>query len=132
MCNTNDNGPSPNTVCEFPFEHGGSIMHQCDFGKTPSADDPDCRDFRRSNPDALVGQREEAHLFRKASDAEPYRKCYYESGGAYGWCATCNLATEDKEINKCGGGAMVNYRVGQKSRATSDSLYRVGQKSRHV
>ena len=44
-CDTNDFGPSPHTMCNFPYVHNGEMHSKCSHTPTPGADNPVCAQF---------------------------------------------------------------------------------------
>ena len=42
QCDTNDNGPNPNTQCKFPFMYNGEVQRKCAKTSTPASENPLC------------------------------------------------------------------------------------------
>ncbi len=54
VCHTNDDGPSPNSQCAFPFrqpkeegEEGGEVSQSCSYESNPSDVDQTCKEVKR-------------------------------------------------------------------------------------
>ena len=45
QCDTNDNGPNPNTQCKFPFMYNGELQRECVKTSTPAAENLICTEL---------------------------------------------------------------------------------------
>ena len=45
QCDTNDNGPNPNTQCKFPFMYNGEVQRECVKTSTPAAQNLICTEL---------------------------------------------------------------------------------------
>ena len=92
-CDTGSFGPTPHTMCKFPFIFEGRIYNQCSFSPPPSAYNKICKEFFRRNRHINFNDKKEAYKIyfwdKKASLAR-YTTCYSISGSSHGWCGTCS------------------------------------------
>ena len=62
-CDTDDFGPSPHSMCNFPFLHKGEMHRKCSHTPTPGADNPVCAQFYAwAKVEIILEQREVAFL----------------------------------------------------------------------
>jgi len=109
-CDTNDSGPTPNTMCKFPFEHNGKKYDFCTHDPTPAEVDPICKKFIQWSKSAnvqikKVNTKGEAIPVKINYGQGLHKYCFdtkMGGGTAMGWCGTCyrglaNFNDEGKE-----------------------------------
>ncbi|TRY62920.1 hypothetical protein TCAL_02031 [Tigriopus californicus] len=99
QCDTNDQGPSPHTMCKFPFVYQGMVHHQCAQMPPPSHDNPVCQQFLRwhsrvgSRGRIQMGQEGTFSIFYwdDAAGRAERTTCYMPNDrtSRFGWCGTC-------------------------------------------
>jgi len=96
-CDTNENGPSPNTMCKFPFEHNGKKYDFCTHDPNPAEMNPICKKFLEWSTMVKIKHKK----VNANGHAIPVKINYGQNqhiycfdtklGGSHelGWCGTC-------------------------------------------
>ena len=100
MCDTNEHGPNPHTMCKFPFEHNGQVFDRCTRMPTPSASSPVCMQLfqwaksskrlrRLIHSDMSESSSFKIYYWDDALKKPAYTTCYSTKASNHGWCGTC-------------------------------------------
>ena len=96
QCDSNMFGPSPHTMCKFPFVYKGKVHKECIKGPPPSADNKVCQQFFKwlKKADKSYDYSDKSRQFSiylwdpKINNAR-VTTCYSSESSEYGWCGTC-------------------------------------------
>ena len=97
-CFTDNNGPERNVKCRFPYRHGGTLQHECNYDGSPSNSSSKCVQFREANKDFNWENGGFVKLLYNRGTR--VTKCY-NPNPEYGWCATCLLGVKKDEAGYC-------------------------------
>ena len=95
FCDTKEFGPSPHTVCSFPFSYKGEIIHGCAKIPSPSSHHVICRQFfewaASKQLDLWNDKLNKSYVIKywnKKAKKKSQIRCYSPATNN-GWCGTC-------------------------------------------
>ena len=128
VCDTSGFGPSPHSVCSFPFHYDGKLIDKCVKIETPSSKHHICKHFFQWAKNKTIDLWNEKldksyaiHYWDKNKNKSSKMRCYSPSN-KFGWCGTCyDYAGKTVKVNEegyCKKRKGHGLKIGKKNRKT--------------